>query len=227
MLRRATQIALGTALVAAAVAFAPAAHAEHVGFNVSIGGPGYGVSFGNGPYWHGDHYYRPNWGSVYPRGRSSTRRRSLSGTGLHARVRAPRVVYRAPHVARPVVVARPSITGIEAHPWPGAHARLAGPSSRRPIASDPIRAARLPKRHCAREPESSEVGEPQHPHADRCPPRRRRDRPDAASTVRESVVWSVCVMSQSRPISTGSHATIAHISASWLARRSAGFSARS
>ena len=48
MLRRTTQIALGTALVAATVAFAPAAHAGGVGFNVSIGGPGYGVAFGNG-----------------------------------------------------------------------------------------------------------------------------------------------------------------------------------
>ena len=59
MLRRTTQIALGTVLVAATAAFAPVAHADRVGFNVSIGGPGYGVAFGNGPYWRGSHYYQP------------------------------------------------------------------------------------------------------------------------------------------------------------------------
>jgi hypothetical protein len=42
-----------------------------------------------------------------------------------------------------------------------------------------------------------------------------------------SVVWSVTVMTPSRPISTGPAARIAHISASWLARRSTGRSASS
>ena len=51
MLRRSFSIGLGTALVAATAAFAPAAHADRVGFNVSIGGPGYAVAFGNAPYW--------------------------------------------------------------------------------------------------------------------------------------------------------------------------------
>jgi hypothetical protein len=91
MLRRKTQIAIGAALLAAAAAFAPAAHAERVGFNVSIGGPGYGVSFGNGPYWRGSHYYRPYWSAAYL---------------------APPVVYSAP------VVGDPSTTGTEARPWP-------------------------------------------------------------------------------------------------------------
>ena len=59
MLRRTTQLALGTALIAAAATFAPAASAGNVGFNVSIAGPGYGVSFGNAPYYGHRHYYRP------------------------------------------------------------------------------------------------------------------------------------------------------------------------
>jgi hypothetical protein len=58
MLRRTTQLALASALVAGAVAFAPAAHANRVGFNVSIGGPGYAVAFGNAPWW-GYRYYAP------------------------------------------------------------------------------------------------------------------------------------------------------------------------
>ena len=65
MLRRTTHIALATALVAAAAAFAPAAHADRIGFNVSIGGPGYGVAFGNAPYWGHRYYYRPAWRPVY------------------------------------------------------------------------------------------------------------------------------------------------------------------
>ncbi len=65
MLHRTTHIALGTALVAAAAMFAPAAHADRVGFNVSIAGPGYGVAFGNGPYWRGHHHYRPHYRPVY------------------------------------------------------------------------------------------------------------------------------------------------------------------
>jgi hypothetical protein len=58
MLRRTTQIAVASALVAAAAAFAPAAHADRIGFNVSVGGPGYGVTFGNVPGW-GPRYYAP------------------------------------------------------------------------------------------------------------------------------------------------------------------------
>ena len=104
MLRRTTQIALGTALVAATVAFAPAAHAGGVGFNVSIGGPGYGVAFGNGPYWRGAPYYRPYWSAAY-----------IAPPVYYAPpvvYRAPRVVYRAPYVVRrPVVVGRPVYYG--------------------------------------------------------------------------------------------------------------------
>ena len=80
MLRRTTRIALGTALVAAAAAFAPAAHAGGIGFNVSIGGPGYGVAFGNAPYWRGHH--RPYWSAAYI---------------------APPVVYAPPYYSAPVV----------------------------------------------------------------------------------------------------------------------------
>ena len=53
MPRRTTHLAVATALVAAAAAFAPAAHASRIGFDVSIGGPGYAVTFGDRPY------YRP------------------------------------------------------------------------------------------------------------------------------------------------------------------------
>lgn len=64
MVRRATCLALGTALVAAAATFAPAAHASRIGFDVSIGGPGYGVSFGNAPFFHHRHFYR-TWVPAY------------------------------------------------------------------------------------------------------------------------------------------------------------------
>ncbi|MEO9137081.1 MAG: virulence factor [Casimicrobiaceae bacterium] len=102
MLRRTTHIALGTALVAAAATFAPVAHADRIGFNVSIGGPGYGVSFGNAPYWSHQHHYRPAWRPVY-----------VAPPVVYARPRvvyvAPpvRVVYRAPYLRYPVVVRRP------------------------------------------------------------------------------------------------------------------------
>ena len=100
MLRRTTHIALATALVAAAAAFAPAAHADRIGFNVSIGGPGYGVAFGNAPYWGHRHYYWPAWRPVY-----------VAPPVVYAPPRvvyvAPRVVYRAPYVRRHVIVREP------------------------------------------------------------------------------------------------------------------------
>jgi len=98
MLRRTTHIALGTALVAAAAAFAPAAHADRIGFDVSIAGPGYGVTFGNAPYWGHRHYWRP--APVY-----------LAPPVVYAPPRvvyvAPRVVYRAPYVRHRVIVREP------------------------------------------------------------------------------------------------------------------------
>jgi len=103
MLRRST-IALGTALIAGAAAFAPAAHADRVGFNVSIGGPGYALSVGNGPYWGG--YYRPYhrayWRAPY-----------VAPPVVYAPVvyPAPRVIYRAPYVRYPVVVRGPVYYG--------------------------------------------------------------------------------------------------------------------
>jgi hypothetical protein len=100
MLRRTTHIALATALVASAAAFAPAAHADRIGFNVSIGGPGYGVAFGNAPYWGHRHYYRPAWRPVY-----------VAPPVVYAPPRvvyvAPRVVYRIPYVRRHVIVREP------------------------------------------------------------------------------------------------------------------------
>lgn len=98
MLRRTTHIALGTALVAAAATFAPAAHADRVGFSVSIGGPGYAVAFGNAPYWGHRHYYapyRPYYRPAYV----------VPPVVYEPQVVyvAPRVVYRAPYVRYPVV----------------------------------------------------------------------------------------------------------------------------
>ena len=105
MLRRTTHFAVATALVAAAAAFAPAAQASRVGFNVSIGGPGYAVTFGDRPYF-GHHHYRPAYAPVY-----------VAPPVFYAppvvyappRVvyRAPRVVYRAPYVPPRVVVGGP------------------------------------------------------------------------------------------------------------------------
>jgi hypothetical protein len=88
MLRRTTQIALASALVAGTAAFAPAAHADRVGFNFSIGGPGYGVTVGNAPWW-GPRYYAPV--PVY-----------VAPPVVYAPPRVvyytpPRVVYRVPY----------------------------------------------------------------------------------------------------------------------------------
>lgn len=103
MLRQAKHLAVGTALAAAAAVFAPAAHADRVGFNVSIGGPGYGIAFGNAPYWGHRHHYRPHWRAAYfappvVYGPPVV----YSAPVVYA---APRVVYRAPYVVRrPVVI---------------------------------------------------------------------------------------------------------------------------
>lgn len=108
MLRRTTHIALGTALVAATGVFAPAAHADRIGFNVSIGGPGYGVAFGNAPYWGHRHYYRPAWSPYY---RSAWGPVYVAPPVVYAPPRvvyvAPRVVYRTPYVRRHVIVREP------------------------------------------------------------------------------------------------------------------------
>ena len=79
MLQRVKQVTLATALAASAVAFAPAAHAGHMDFNVAIGGPGYALAFGNAPHrgavaWRpygyrgddgGPHHVRPRWHPGY------------------------------------------------------------------------------------------------------------------------------------------------------------------
>ena len=106
MLRRTTHLALGTALLGAAATVAPAAHAERIGFNLSIGGPGYAVSVGNAPY-RGAYYdgpyrsYRPHW-----------RPARVAPPLVYAPpvvyvAPPPRVVYRAPYVRYPVVVRGP------------------------------------------------------------------------------------------------------------------------
>jgi len=69
MLRRTTQFAVASALLAAAATFAPAAHADRVAFNVAIGGPGYAFSVGNAPYYRGyppyHGGYRSYWRGAY------------------------------------------------------------------------------------------------------------------------------------------------------------------
>jgi len=98
MMRRTTQLALGTALLAAAATFAPAAHADRVGFNVSIGGPGYAVSVGNAPYWGYRPYYRHHhrhWRPAYV------------APPVVYYAPPPRVVYRAPYYAPRVVIREP------------------------------------------------------------------------------------------------------------------------
>jgi hypothetical protein len=108
MIRRTTQIAIGTALVAAAAAFAPAAHAERVGFNVSIGGPGYAVSFGNAPYFRAyrPYYHGPRWRAAYVAPRTVYAPPVVYTAPVVYPV--PRVVYRAPYVRHPVLVRGPA-----------------------------------------------------------------------------------------------------------------------
>ena len=103
MLRRTTHLAIATALVAVAAAAAPAAHASRVGFNVSIGGPGYAVAFGDRPYFHHRHYYHRHYyrpAPVYV---------APPVVYVPPRVvyRAPRVVYWAPYVPPSVVIGGP------------------------------------------------------------------------------------------------------------------------
>lgn len=100
MLSRTSLVAAaGAALTAAGLAFAPAAHAERIGFNLSIGGPGYDVSVGNAPYYYyGPRYYGPR----YYGPRHYYRRHYYAPAYVPAPVYvAPPVVYRAPVVVAP------------------------------------------------------------------------------------------------------------------------------
>lgn len=99
MLRRISLAgAVGTALIAAAAGFAPAAHANsNVGFSVSIGAPGFAATVGNAPY--AGFGYGPFYGPFYgPYWRPAV---------VPVPVVYPPVVYAAPFVVRPVVVSRP------------------------------------------------------------------------------------------------------------------------
>ena len=59
--------ALGGALgLAAAVAYAPSAAADRIGFNVTVGGPGYGFTVGNYGGYYGPGYYGGYYGGYYP-----------------------------------------------------------------------------------------------------------------------------------------------------------------
>ena len=52
--------AVGAIALAGAVAYAPAASADRIGFNLTFGGPGYAVNVGNAGYGYGYYdYWRP------------------------------------------------------------------------------------------------------------------------------------------------------------------------
>ncbi len=57
-LRTTIASAVGALALSAAAAYAPAASADRVGFNLTFGGPGYAVNVGNAGYGHYD-YWRP------------------------------------------------------------------------------------------------------------------------------------------------------------------------
>ncbi len=82
MLRRKPVIAALGAILAAALAFTPAAKADRLGFSLSIGGPGYGFAVGNAPYYRGYGPYRSYGYRPYP--------------AYYGGYVAPPVVYRAP-----------------------------------------------------------------------------------------------------------------------------------
>jgi len=71
---RLMQSTIAAAMAASALFFAPAAHADRVGFSVALGGPGYAVAFGDAPYWgtpawpaygHRPRHLRPQWRPVH------------------------------------------------------------------------------------------------------------------------------------------------------------------
>ena len=110
MLRRKALIAaVGASLALGATAFAPAAHADRVGFNLSIGGPGYGVTVGNAPYYHGYapyyRHYRPAYAPAYVA--------APVYSGYYDYYAPPPVVYSAP------VVVAPAFTYTYRHPYHG------------------------------------------------------------------------------------------------------------
>jgi hypothetical protein len=97
MLRRKAVIAaLGATLAAGGMAVAPAAHAGHVGFNLSFSGPGYGVTVGNAPVYYGRPYYYQHHHRYY---------RPYVPAPVYV---APPVVYRAPVIVAPAPVYYPS-----------------------------------------------------------------------------------------------------------------------
>jgi len=57
-LRKTFASAVGALALAATAAYAPAASADRVGFNVTFGGPGYAVNVGNAGFGYYD-YWRP------------------------------------------------------------------------------------------------------------------------------------------------------------------------
>ena len=57
-LRKTFASAVGALALAGAAAYAPAASADRVGFNVTFGGPGYAVNVGNAGFGYYD-YWRP------------------------------------------------------------------------------------------------------------------------------------------------------------------------
>ena len=66
MIRRTATVLTSAAAVCAALAFAPAATAGNVAWNVSVGGPGFAVSAGQPGYW-GVNAWRPGVAAPYYR----------------------------------------------------------------------------------------------------------------------------------------------------------------
>lgn len=94
-LRTTLASAIGAVALAAAAAYAPAASADRIGFNVTFGGPGYAFNVGNAGYGHYN-YYRPAPVVVAPYAPS-----------YYAPYYRPYRPYYAPVVVRPHQAHRP------------------------------------------------------------------------------------------------------------------------
>ena len=105
MLRRKALIAaVGATLAVCALAAAPARANGHVGFSVSVGGPGYAVNVGNAPY-----YGAPYYGGAYVAPTYYPPAYAPDCAPAYAPAYAPAPAYVAPPVAYggAVVVAAP------------------------------------------------------------------------------------------------------------------------
>ena len=97
-MKRIAAVTAVAAALAASMAYAPAASASNVAWNVTIGGPGFAVSAGQPGYWRGGYGYRVGYGGWY-------RPWYRPAAPIYV---APRPVYVVP---RPVFVPRPVYYG--------------------------------------------------------------------------------------------------------------------